>query len=146
MASSTEIHGVRWQEVCPWLLLVRAVRISLYIRVLALALVGVLLTQVGWHAATLAMKAPDRWTWSAADAPLVVWGALDPARRSSSAPDRIREETDRAFSAHAIFFATDHPFLRGWAWSMQPACRVREATTGRDRACLVAAQAWTLAV
>lgn len=43
------IREVCWGEVFPWLILVRAVRVSLMLRVLLTAWVGVLLTQTGWY-------------------------------------------------------------------------------------------------
>ena len=44
------LYEIRWNEICPWLILVRALRVSLSIRVLAFAFVGVVLTQWGWAA------------------------------------------------------------------------------------------------
>jgi hypothetical protein len=48
-----QIHGsdreICWREVFPWLILVRAVRVSLMLRVLLTAWVGVLFTQMGWY-------------------------------------------------------------------------------------------------
>ncbi|MCG8448683.1 MAG: hypothetical protein MI725_03760 [Pirellulales bacterium] len=44
------LHDIRWSEICPWLILVRSLRVSLLVRVLLLAWVGVVLTQLGWAA------------------------------------------------------------------------------------------------
>jgi hypothetical protein len=49
--SNGSIYEVRWNEVCPWLILVKAWRVSLLVRVLAYAWLGLLLTQWGWWAA-----------------------------------------------------------------------------------------------
>jgi len=46
--STGELTQIRWSEVCPWLILVRALRVSLMVRVLLLAFVGTLLTEWGW--------------------------------------------------------------------------------------------------
>jgi len=42
------LYEIRWSEICPWLILVKALRVTLLVRVLLLALVGMLLTQWGW--------------------------------------------------------------------------------------------------
>ena len=42
------LYEIRYQEIFPWLILVRSLRVSLMARVLLLALVGVWLTQLGW--------------------------------------------------------------------------------------------------
>jgi len=42
------LYEIRWSEICPWLILVRALRVTLLIRVLVLATLGLLLTQWGW--------------------------------------------------------------------------------------------------
>ncbi len=41
------LHEIRWQEICPWLILVKALRVTLMLRVLVLAMVGMLLTLWG---------------------------------------------------------------------------------------------------
>jgi hypothetical protein len=42
------LYDIRWNEVCPPLILIRALRVSVMVRVLGLALVGVVLTGWGW--------------------------------------------------------------------------------------------------
>ena len=46
--SSGTLHNIRWNELCPSLVLVRALRVSLMVRVLVIAMAGVLLTHWGW--------------------------------------------------------------------------------------------------
>jgi hypothetical protein len=48
--STGSIHEVRWNEIFPWLILAKAWRVSLLVRVLAYAWIGLLLTQLGWRA------------------------------------------------------------------------------------------------
>ena len=45
---SGTLYDIRWNEVCLPLILVRALRVSVLVRVLGLSLVGVLLTEWGW--------------------------------------------------------------------------------------------------
>lgn len=49
---TTKIRDVAWNEIFPWLILTRSVRISLYARVLILGAVGLLATMLGWSALT----------------------------------------------------------------------------------------------
>ena len=45
---STKIRDVAWSEMFPWLILIRAVRISLLARVLILGTLGLVFTGIGW--------------------------------------------------------------------------------------------------
>jgi hypothetical protein len=47
--SQTKVRDVAWNELCPWLILVRSVRIALMARVLVLGAVGLIATAVGWR-------------------------------------------------------------------------------------------------
>ncbi len=47
-SSPGTLYDIRWNEVFPPLILIRALRVSLMVRVLGLALVGVVLTSWGW--------------------------------------------------------------------------------------------------
>lgn len=42
------LYEIRWREICPWLLLVKSLRVALFFRVLFLSTVGVFVTQLGW--------------------------------------------------------------------------------------------------
>ncbi len=46
----SKVRDVAWNELCPWLLLVRSVRIALMARVLALGAAGLVATAAGWWA------------------------------------------------------------------------------------------------
>ncbi len=46
--TSGTLYDIRWNEVCPSLVLLRALRVSVMVRVLVLAMAGVMLTQWGW--------------------------------------------------------------------------------------------------
>lgn len=50
MNPSGSIYEIRWNELCPWLILAKALRVSLLIRVLLYAWLGLMLTQWGWSA------------------------------------------------------------------------------------------------
>ena len=42
------VAAISWTAIFPWLILVRAARVALMVRVILLAVVGVALTQGGW--------------------------------------------------------------------------------------------------
>ena len=42
------IYEIRWHELCPWLVLAKALRVSLFVRVLLYAWLGLIVTQWGW--------------------------------------------------------------------------------------------------
>ena len=58
--SEGTLHTIRWQEICPWLILVKALRVTLMLRVLVLAMVGVWLTN--WGDAAIQTVFPDETT------------------------------------------------------------------------------------
>lgn len=62
--STGSIHEVRWNEIFPWLILAKAWRVSLLVRVLAYAWVGLLLTQIGWRACDSLFSEPSLRTSS----------------------------------------------------------------------------------
>lgn len=47
---SGSIYEIRWNELCPWLVLAKTLRASLLVRVLVYAWLGLLLTHWGWQA------------------------------------------------------------------------------------------------
>lgn len=47
--TKTTLRGVSWDELLPWLMLVRSVRIALLARVLVLGAVGLIATTLGWR-------------------------------------------------------------------------------------------------
>ena len=54
------IYEIRWNELCPWLVLAKAWRVSLLVRVLAYAWAGLLLTQWGWQACQYFWNSDDQ--------------------------------------------------------------------------------------
>lgn len=97
------IYEIRWNEVCPWLILVRALRVTLLIRVLILASLGVLLTQLGW--ATLEQQLP---------------GDFARASSLSTEPEAAAVLSLPAFDYFAQQDPKPSPFIRGWFWITKP--------------------------
>jgi hypothetical protein len=134
------VNAVRWTELCPWLLLVRAARAALFFRMMALAVVGVWATQMGWsviEAAFLPDEAPsllDELTERPAPPLLADTRALwtdAPSWQPFDAVDR---------------HAWAGPLIRGWAWAIQPLTRLVEVDGWRLIAALLAAGVWVMAV
>ncbi|MBA3483460.1 MAG: hypothetical protein H0T51_16750 [Pirellulales bacterium] len=102
------VTSVRWTAIFPWLILVRAARVSLMVRVIGLAVVGVALTQGGWaiiDGLTIARddaQLHQRLTDSAIDAqPGVEFGF----------------DARHGFDLHAQVLGS--PLVRGWSWASQ---------------------------
>ena len=112
--STGTLHTIRWQEICPWLILVKALQVTLMIRVLVLATLGVLLTQ--WGDATIDRVLP----------------------REMSSLNRTTQPTI-ANQLIQIDFDFDQPngkplmqplmgaFLRGWRWVTLPFWRLADS-------------------
>src|SRR5262245_7805509 len=95
------VTAVRWTELFPWLILVRAARVALFVRVIVLAAAGVVLTQVGWSA---------------------IEGAMLPAEGVAPLA-RLTDPVPPLAAPHLLGFdAIDRhewsgPLVRGWAWA-----------------------------
>ncbi len=113
------LHQIRWSEICPWLILLRSLRVSLSLRVLCLAGVGLLLTQLGWSFCDRLLAPP---------------AMLDIAE-SQPTPAEVPDGRDQPSR------------LLPWTWLQQPVLlAARRACSGRSAAALVACAAWALVV
>jgi hypothetical protein len=127
--------SVRWGELFPWLILVRAARVALLVRVLVLALAGVFVTQLGW-------RAIDRVfgdAWSAA--PLA--GLTNDTLRIRPGA-AIAVGSDAGVVVHAQTYGG--PLYRGWAWALQPWRRFAAADGLSYGLAPLAAGCWFIAV
>jgi hypothetical protein len=130
------VTAVRWTELCPWLLLVRAARAALLARVIALATVGVLVTQ---------------WGWWAIEGALLPAEGVAPLARLTDHPAAPLLAGSPAPVTMQPFDAVDQlgwsgPLIRGWAWAIQPLARLAEANSFWAGVAFVAAGAWAMAV
>ena len=172
---SPPLVAVRWNELFPWLILFRAARVALMARVIALAVVGVLATQVGWSAIESvfwnAKQSPPlvRITQRPAPTPLQGLGApgegaaqeireepqaetgtgVESAATGESTPS-WREMT-AALTRPDVFESVDGqtcsgPLARGWAWIVQPLSRLYGAKSWGEWFALHLAGGWTIAV
>jgi hypothetical protein len=142
MSTPHAVSAIRWQEICPWLILVRAARVALLFRVIALALIGVVLTQLGWA--------------------LVEQGVLDEAktpaltrliapttakiRFSGPAPTPAAAVAIEGVNLSITAQAYGGPLYRGWTWAMQPLMRLANSDGWRACLGLCLAGLWSIAV
>ncbi len=108
------LHEIRWNEIFPWLILVRALRVSLLLRVLVLASIGVVLTQWGW--------ATIEGVFS--DSPVGLQRLTDTRPQSAlttTSPSPIPSTQENISEFRAFTEGTNSgPLLRGWTWLTKP--------------------------
>jgi len=133
------LYEVRWSEIFPWLILVRALRVSLLIRVLLLAAVGVLVTEWGWSFLARAF-----------DQPVVPLNSLEVVvedRLQSSATDQdsgvwLADWFWTEFRRHPL-----GPMVTAWQWLSAPFVGIFQMeTTWRQAVALLLFGAWAVAV
>ena len=109
---SGTIHEIRWSELWPGLILVKALRVSLLIRVLLLAFVGVVLTQWGWSTIERMF----------ADEPVGLQRITDTVSqppKTTASP--IPPTSENVSQLYDIFEGTNSgPLVRGWTWLTRP--------------------------
>jgi hypothetical protein len=129
------VTAVSWTELCPWLLLVRAARAALLVRMIVLAAAGVWLTQAGWRVVEEAMLYDAQ--------PRLIRLTVSPTARQLDA-------WPTPMAALRFDEVNQHPWagpvVRGWAWAIQPLVRLTEARGVRAVTALVACGAWAIAV
>ncbi len=128
-SSAGVLYEIRWGDICPWLILVRSLRAALLIRVLLLAMLGVVLTEWGWDAI-------DRVC------------SDDPAQLQSltDQPPTIVGDHSNGWAPTFQQLATG-PLVEGWRWVSDP---LLQATSGdpswRRLLALALCGAWTIAI
>ncbi len=120
------LYEIRWNEICPWLILVRALRVSIMVRVLVLACIGVLLTQ---------------WGWSAIDSLFAENGANLEQLTDHQAERMLRVPTLESLTGDA------GPMVRAWSWLAQPLLLLtRHETTWQRSLALALSGIWAIVV
>jgi len=128
------LYEIRWKEICPWLILVKALRITLLIRVLVLALVGVMLTQ--WGSATIdgffSLETPS----------------LTQITDSSVVDDLPNLPLQADLPTNGVLhLASTSPYLRGWHWVSQPFFRLADREISWQTSLILLTQGcWMMAV
>ena len=108
------IYEIRWNELCPWLVLAKALRVSLLIRVLGYAWLGLLLTQWGWSVCESLVFEPTTPTPRIEDA-LARAEPYKPSRRYVR-PSELTTHTNRIFRETARFADITEDSFAGWAF------------------------------
>ncbi|MEQ8210824.1 MAG: hypothetical protein RH917_13440 [Lacipirellulaceae bacterium] len=121
--TSGTLHTIRWKELCPWLILVRATRVALMVRVLLLATIGVALTQLGWSLLA------DRYSLPEVEQLDELNDLSIPKRSEPLSPSNMG------------------PLVAGWAWAIQPLTMLGGPRTSSYMASyFCVAGMWTIAV
>ncbi|HEX6961447.1 MAG TPA: hypothetical protein VF175_06240 [Lacipirellula sp.] len=132
---ASAVASIRWLSIAPWLILVRAARVSIMLRVLLLAVIGVLLTEAGWWVV-------DRVFF---DDPVIA-----PLVRFADPPIAVPTAADldvRAGESVALQLeAFGGPLYRGWHWASQPFIQMFRVATWRSWFGLLLDGLWTVAV
>ena len=141
---SGTLYEIRWHEICPWLILVRGLRVSLLVRVLLLAFAGVLITQWGWSVIDqLFTNNPlqlPRLTDSSLPSPAAGPALIDPA-----AAIRTAEQASTIETIGKHFWAG--PLVRGWSWLSQPFVRLASGNVSWRRCFLLSLSGiWAIGV
>lgn len=131
-----QVASVRWAAVFPWLILVRAARVALMMRVILLALIGVAATSGGW---LLVESSPlgDRALGELQAEPQ----ARTSPPRSLALPGPGEPETMVIQSSYA-----PGPLVGAWRWVIQPFINMPRAAGWRSQLALLLAGIWSLCV
>jgi hypothetical protein len=144
------ITSVRWSSLFPWLLLVRAARVSLMFRVLGLALAGLLITQAGWRIVDgLVLNDADssaigRANWPV-EFPNVALPQPLPASATFPSPaGHVAMATNQGLSFQ--FETIGGPLVHAWTWVTEPFRRLLLAHGFWRWLGLLLDSAWTIVV
>jgi len=133
---AASIASIRWLSIAPWLILVQAARVSLLVRVLALAVAGVLITEAGW--------------WIVDNTVLDDPGLAAPLARLTNPPILAPPAADfdvRADESFALQLETfSGPLVRAWTWATQPFLQMLRAESWRGWFGLLLDGVWAIAV
>lgn len=139
MSQPGSLYEIRWNEIFPWLILVRSLRCSLLLRVLAIAFVGVLLTEWGWvivdrivagHPARL-----ERVTSPLAEPELISPTVGTASIQQASKLWKLTRDTDLG------------PLVRGWSWLSSSWVELANRETSWQRCwALLLSGLWAIAV
>ncbi len=102
------LHEIRWKEICPWLILVKALRVTLLIRVLVLATIGVMLTQ--WGDAAIDRVFPGEMS------------SLSRTTKTAIASQftQFNPVIDQQPKGDTLLRPQTGAFLQGWRWVTKP--------------------------
>ncbi|MEM9659985.1 MAG: hypothetical protein AAF961_16600, partial [Planctomycetota bacterium] len=140
-SSPGTIHTVAWSQVFPWLILARAARVSMMVRVLALAVLGVVATHAGWRLVEEAFgqgTAEGQLTEMAHERPTLL----------EDEPPLASTWLDAFANAYPIVERQSYsgPLVQGWAWAIQPLTRQLQSDSFAQWFRLALCGGWTIAV
>lgn len=140
--STGSIHEVRWNELFPWLVLAKAWRASLLVRVLAFAWIGLLLTQLGWRACDRLFSEPSNQTSSN----IITREINDALYKSVGHTVRTNDPLNYWIWVQKPFQG-EGPLVRGWKLLSDPIVRLFDSRASAKRCFLsLCSTLWAIAV
>ena len=130
--SPNAVTSIRWSAVFPWLILVRAARVALMLRVIVLMLLGVAATHGGWlliESSPLGSRQVEELV------------ARSPRKLANSHHVESSEPVSK-FLGHW----SHGPLPSAWHWFARPLERLAQARDWQSRTALGLASLWTLSV
>lgn len=127
---------IRYSEICPWLILVRSLRVALLLRVLLLAFLGVVLTQWGWAALDGVFSSSpaqlNRLTDAVSEPAEIGPALVEPTTDALPETNTLRVSPIGQVMSQLLV----GPLVRAWAWLAEPFVRLvtREASFGQSLA------------
>lgn len=136
ISPSNVVTSVRWSAVFPWLILVRAARVALMLRVIVLMLLGVAATHGGW----LLIES----------SPLGSRDLEELVARSPQTLSYLQQVDHLAESGEPVAMVVANwsygPLPSAWHWLIRPIERLFQSRDWQSRTALGLASVWTLAV
>lgn len=144
MNDAGKVHQIEWQAVCPWLLLIRCLRVALMIRVLFLGAIGLIVVTAGWQLISSFFDAAN-------DPALSDWKQTGCEWVWSSTSHFTVSPTDMPDSAQAVFAVASTGLLDApvavWSHLTRPFVDMfRADLTASGFVCLVLCGIWEVLV
>lgn len=132
-ASTGTVYDIRWNEVCPSLILVRALRVSVMLRVLGLAMVGVVLTHWGWSMVDHVFPGSAPKLARLAEQPISA--GLGSDWSAGLTPSHVGMEMAKANATPTLLDSAGlvhwgGPLAHAWAWLSEPFVRSARHSSG----------------
>ena len=134
--SPHQLSSVRWPAIFPWLILVRAARVSLMFRVIVLALLGVAATHGGWRLIDSA---------GLMEQSIFELEVVQEAELRDTQPRLFWMSSDSTIE-YVETSPTPGPLMGAWRWLMRPFLKLVSIEARGGFASLGLAGAWSVAV
>ncbi len=142
------LRTVAWSEICPWLIILRAFRLAVSLRVLVLAAVAIFLTFCGWTVLGMIFYGDEATGWMSPSegCPWVAVTSLVPNEAALPGDARFSNDVENLVSPAALT-GPGNPFFGSWRLLSRPAWGMFGDGVGfTDAVCLLLCGLWSLAI